>query len=364
MLYKKFIRPLIFALSKKDPEISHEKALAVMCFLQKYPQALAFLKRQYCISSPKLSQKICGIQFPNPIGLAAGFDKNGVVLPFLSSLGFGFVEAGTITLFEQSGNPRPRIIRFPKVAALINSMGFPNNGACAATKHITPQSIPTGINIGKSIKTPLENAHHDYCNTLTKLYEFADYFTICISSPNTPNLRRLHERKFLEPLLKEIVYTAELRRINLQHGNRKPIFLKISPDLKEGQIDTILDAINSTGINGIVATNTTTDLWRLPQRLCTRATEGGLSGSPAFAKAWCMVSTIHQMDPKLPIIAVGGINSAQRAWAMFKAGASLVQVLTGFVFEGSTFARTLNLGLLKLMDKHGVKHISELQRAT
>jgi dihydroorotate dehydrogenase len=329
-LYRQLVRPLLFSL---DPETAHHLALnllrrgALRRFLRAFQPA------------PKPATAF-GLNFPNPVGLAAGFDKNGVALPAWAALGFGFVEIGTITAQAQPGNPKPRIFRYPAQEALINRLGFNNDGADVVAERLAklrtsgawPQ-IPVGINIGKSKATPFEEAVEDYVYSFRRLHEFADYVVLNVSSPNTPGLRDLQQEEALMKLLRAI--RAE------NQGARKPVLLKIAPDLSGSALEGIISVCEQNEIAGIVATNTTLDHSAIP----TAADQaGGLSGRPLREKSTAFVRLIHERT-RLPIIAVGGIDDAQTAREKFAAGAALVQVYTGYIYRGPGLVREIVNGL-------------------
>jgi dihydroorotate dehydrogenase len=295
---------------------------------------------------PRLAREVFGVRFPNPVGLAAGFDKNAMVLPAWEKLGFGFVEAGTITARGQPGNPRPRIFRLPEQKGLINRMGFNNDGAEAVAARLArlkaagawPRA-PIGLNIGKTKVTPIENASEDYLFSFEKLFPYADYFVLNVSSPNTPGLRALQGADALNELLGAVQRrNGELSR----GGSAKPVLLKIAPDLEYAQIEEILALLQQHQLAGIVATNTTLDHACVPEAL---RQQGGLSGLPVRARSTEIVRFIAGRT-KLPIIAVGGIHEADAAMEKFDAGASLVQLYTGFVYEGPALIRRICDALL------------------
>jgi dihydroorotate dehydrogenase len=292
-------------------------------------------------SDPSRAREVFGIRFPNPVGLAAGFDKNARVLPAWEKLGFGFVEAGTITAAGQPGNPRPRIFRLPAQQALINRLGFNNDGAEAVAARLALLKasnrwpcIPIGLNIGKTKVTPLEEAAGDYLFSFEKLFPFADYFVLNVSSPNTPGLRALQDAAALDQLLGAI----QQRNRELSATPRlRPVLLKIAPDLEFPQIEEIIALLLRHGLAGIVATNTTLDHSSIPEAL---RREGGLSGAPLRARSTEIVRFIAGLTD-LPIIAVGGIHDAASAMEKFNAGAALVQIYTGFIYEGPALIRQI-----------------------
>jgi dihydroorotate dehydrogenase len=322
-LYERFVRPSLFALSA---EAAHNLAIRALRAASNRPSALHQLERFAPGPSPRT---VFGLTFPNPVGLAAGFDKNGVAIPAWAALGFGFVEIGTVTAKPQPGNPTPRIFRYPKQGALINRLGFNNDGAeiVAARLRALRESgrwpaIPVGINLGKSKVTPLEQAVDDYLYSFRLLAPLAGYVVLNVSSPNTPGLRSLQERDSLQHLLAAVARENE--------STRKPVLLKIAPDLIPAELDQIVATAEQNGIAGIIATNTTLDHSAIPTSLDQT---GGLSGRPLFAKSTEFVRAIRARS-SLPVIASGGIFDAVTAREKMSAGADLLQVYTGYVYRG------------------------------
>lgn len=299
--------------------------------------------------SPKgsVSKELFGLHFPNPVGLAAGFDKDGTYLHAMAALGFGFLEIGTVTPKPQLGNPKPRLFRLPKDHALINRMGFNNHGVDKMVNRLKagkPKGIVIGGNIGKNKITPNEEAVNDYENAFRKLFPYVDYFVVNVSSPNTPNLRALQEK---EPLTQLLVHLQEL---NQQQAAPKPILLKIAPDLSESQLDEIIEIVQQTKLAGIIATNTTIsrDGLSISAQKVEKIGAGGLSGQPLRERSTEVIRYIYNKSHgKLPIIGVGGISSPEDALEKIKAGASLVQIYSGLVYEGPTLARNINRALLQ-----------------
>ena len=330
--YQRFVRPALFAL---DPEQAHHLALRFLRAAPRLPGALPLLRS----FAPTPQAVSCfGLEFKNPIGLAAGFDKNGVAIPAWEALGFGFVEIGTVTAHAQPGNPRPRIFRYPKAQALINRLGFNNDGADAVAERLLklrqssrPPSIPIGINIGKSKVTPLAEAPADYLYSFRRLQGVADYIALNVSSPNTPGLRSLQEEASLRELLR--VITGE----NVGLGTSKPILLKIAPDLSDEALDRIVELCETFQLAGIIVSNTTLD----HSAIAPAPDEaGGLSGAPLRARATAIVRFVRARTG-LPIIAVGGISDRASAAEKLEAGAQLLQVYTGFVYRGPELLREL-----------------------
>src|SRR6478752_5372254 len=328
--YEVFVRPLLFSL---DAESAHHLTIALLQRASLFDPALRVLKSFQLPSKPKT---LFGLVFPNPIGLAAGLDKNGVALPAWAALGFGFIEIGTVTAKAQPGNPKPRIFRLPEQQALINRLGFNNDGADAISQRLAAlresgqwPAVPVGINIGKSRATPLEQATDDYLYSFRVLRDFADYITLNISSPNTPGLRELQEPQKLSELLHAIGNEAGTAP--------KPLVVKISPDLSGAELKAILAVCEENGVSGIIATNTTLDHSTIPPELDQ---EGGLSGAPLRDKSTALVREIAAQC-KIPVIASGGIFDAESAREKFQAGAVLIQLYTGLVYRGPQLLREI-----------------------
>ncbi len=343
MLFKTIIRPTMFTLSASDPEIAHHWVIDWLAFASRHQVLLKIIEAAKAYKSPVLERDVFGLHFPNPVGLAGGFDKDGLALPALAALGFGFLEAGTVTCHKQPGNARPRIIRFAKDSALINRMGFPNDGADeiqARLARATKPAIPIGWSIGKSKITPQEEAIEDYLYSLRQLYEFSDFFTINVSSPNTPGLRKLQDKEPLGRLLQAIVQETEAIASQSGEATAKPVLVKISPDLTEGQIDDIIEVCLRCKICGIVATNTT--LAREGLHTDTIET-GGLSGRPIYPRSLKVVQYVcKKLNGSMPVIGVGGIFSPDDAKRMFDAGVSLIQIYTSFIYEGPGVINRIN----------------------
>ena len=337
MAYKQLIRPLLFML---PPELAHNLTFKMLELARKL---LPLFRWSYGYHSPGLTRDYVGIHFPNPIGLSAGLDKDCVLADYWGYLGFGFVECGTTTFGAQPGNPLPRLFRYPEQEALLNRMGFNSPGAevvaAKMAKHrlnVRPHVIPIGLNIGKTKEVPLDRAHEDYSKSLRLLYPFADYFTINVSSPNTPGLRELQKKDNLKLLLSEILKTSEELAVTYKE---KPIFLKISPDLTEKQLDDIIEVSLSTGIRGIVATNTSTDI-TLPG--VKNSEEGGLSGKPLLGKSTEILGLLRKKLPSdFLLIGSGGISDERSIKEKFDAGANLVQIYTAYIYEGPWIVRRL-----------------------
>ena len=329
-LYERLVRPLLFSL---EAETAHHFTIALLRRASHFDPALRALKR---FAPPSKPRTLFGLTFPNPIGLAAGLDKNGVALPTWAALGFGFIEIGTVTAMAQAGNPKPRMFRLPAHQAVINRLGFNNDGADVIAKRLRAlrqsqrwPAVPVGINIGKSRTTPLERAADDYLYSFRLLRDFADYITLNVSSPNTPGLRELQEPAALSRLL---------HAIGSEPGPvAKPLVVKISPDLWPVELEAVLAACEENGVSGIIATNTTLDHSSIPSELDE---EGGLSGAPLREKSTALVRSIVA-NSKIPVIASGGICDAKSAREKFEAGAQLVQLYTGFVYRGPQLLREI-----------------------
>ena len=328
--YERFVRPLLFSL---DAEVAHHLTIALLRTASRVGLALRAVE----IFQPRPKPKVLfGVRCPNPIGLAAGLDKNGVAIPAWAALGFGFIEIGTVTAKPQAGNPKPRIFRFPERQALVNRLGFNNDGAdvIAERMHKLRESgrwpaVPVGINIGKSKATPLEEAADDYLYSFRRLREFADYIALNVSSPNTPGLRELQEPAALSQLLRAI--RDENRK------NPKPVLVKIAPDLSSNELEELMETCEQNGIAGIIATNTTLDHSSIP---LARDQEGGLSGAPLREKSTALVSNIAARST-IPVVASGGIFDAQSAREKFDAGAQLLQLYTGYIYRGPSLLREI-----------------------
>jgi dihydroorotate dehydrogenase len=315
----RLIRSLLFHL---DAESAHEWTAAQMERLQRIPLALEVISR--VCATPSRPTTLLGMTFPNPIGIAAGFDKSATMMPMLAALGFGFVEVGTVTLRPQPGNPRPRLFRYPEHAALINRMGFNNDGADAVAERLArwQGSVPLFVNVGKNRDVPLEAAADAYAACAAKLMPHADAVVVNLSSPNTPSLRELQRPEHLEPILRAV------------RGD-KPLFVKIAPDIDDALLLEICDVCTRMA-DGMICTNTTID------RPFVATEAGGLSGKPLLAKSTTVLARVRQaVGPDFPLIGVGGIFTADDARAKLEAGANLVQIYTGFIYEGPLLASRL-----------------------
>jgi dihydroorotate dehydrogenase len=358
-LYKSVIRPLLF---RNDPEDSHEMILALMAraeFLH------GLIERIYKVTDERLVVKVGPLTLANPVGLAAGFDKNAAAPRTISGFGFGFMEIGAITAQAQPGNPKPRLYRLPEDDALINRLGFNNNGAEVIAMKLARMrargrspNIPIGINVGRSKIVETKDAVADFLSCFEKLFRHGDFFTLNVSSPNTPNLRDLQEKT----LLRELVAAVQERNRQLAlHGgvDPKPVFVKIAPDLDFDQVDEIIEVVQSARLAGIVATNASAFM-RQNLSSPNGREPGGLSGRPITSAVTAFIAHIYEVtEGRLPIIGVGGIFNAQDAYDKITAGASAVQIYTGWIYEGPAAVKRINEGLLRLIERDGLKHISQ-----
>jgi len=347
-MYKAIIRPFLFLF---QPETSHH---IVVCLL-KIPGVSFLLGLIYNYKNPKSEKTVFGLKFPNPVGLAAGFDKDAKFFNEISNCGFGFIEVGTVTPKPQPGNDKPRLFRLKKDEALINRMGFNNDGVEVMVERLKKRknfTVMIGGNIGKNKITSNENALNDYEYCFEKLYEYVDFFVVNVSSPNTPNLRALQEKEPLKRILNRLMEIRELRIKNSELRITKPLLLKIAPDLSNEQFDDIIEIVRETKIDGVVATNTTISRDGLSMKvspsgvedsLLTTIGSGGLSGKPLRKRSTEVIKYLHEKSGgSFPIIASGGIHSAEDAIEKLNAGASLVQVYTGFIYEGPGIVKEIN----------------------
>jgi dihydroorotate dehydrogenase len=359
MLYRSLLRPLLF---KLPPETAHELALRALTLgLGPGPLRRAVVRRLG--RSPFGELRRFGLSFQNPVGLAAGFDKNGAAARELAALGFGFLEVGTVTRLAQSGNPRPRLFRLTADRALVNRQGFNNEGAAALAARLKkdrPDCV-LGVNIGKSRAVDIEEATGDYLASFEAVHALSDYVTVNVSSPNTPGLRELQRADRLSALL------GELQRRNRELAEASgrapvPLLVKVAPDLGAGELELIVDVAKRAGLAGIIATNTTTsrDGLRTPPALVAACGEGGLSGAPLRVRSTQMVARLRLLTRgELEIVGVGGIFGPEDAWEKICAGASLVQLYTGFVYEGVGVVRRINEGLSALLSREGFRTLDE-----
>jgi len=337
MLYR-FFRPLFFVF---PPEVMHHFVAGLMRFVSCIPPLRAMVRAMFVVKHPALEREFCGLKFANPVGLAAGFDKNATLYRAFSTLGFSFIEIGTVTPKGQPGNPKPRLFRIVQDEAMINRMGFNNLGVDAAVKQLKRKrpDIIIGGNIGKNTATANDDAPADYLECFQKLYPYVDYFTVNVSCPNVANLSELQNISSLTAIL-----TAVLTERNRQKL-RKPVLVKISPDISFLHLDEILEIAEKMGVDGIVAVNTTTgrhDLTIDKEKVACIG-NGGMSGKPLTVRALEIISYIrHRTDGRMPVMGVGGIMNAEDAINMLHAGATLVQVYTGFIYEGPSLAKKIN----------------------
>ena len=337
-MYKTIIRPLLFSL---DPEKAHHFTFSYLKFIHKIPLVPALIRAIYKVEHPSLHREVFGLHFKNPVGLAAGLDKDAKLYQELSNLGFGFIEIGTITPKPQPGNPPKRLFRLIDDQGIINRMGFNNEGVEAAVKRLKKnENVLIGGNIGKNKTTPNDQAVNDYLICFEQLFDYVDYFVVNVSSPNTPNLRTLQEKEPLQQLL------STLQHKNQQHPKPKPILLKIAPDLTDEQLLDIIEIVQNTHIAGVIATNTT--IGRQGLHSPAQNETGGLSGKPLKQRATEVIRFLSEKSNKaFPIIGVGGIFSEEDAIEKLNAGASLVQLYTGFIYEGAGLVKRINKRLIR-----------------
>ncbi len=370
-LYKSLVGHFLFTLVKTEPEWLHKQTIGSLNWLSKasyypYTNWLNSLLQQYlCLNDPRLEQTILGMKFPNPLGLAAGFDKDGVGANIWHNFGFGFAELGTVTYHPQPGNPPPRLFRLPLDQAALNRMGFNNAGAVAMAARLKegkdklnyPIPIPIGINLGKSKITPLELAAQDYLESFRLLKDLGDYFVVNVSSPNTPGLRSLQDATMLSQILDVL---------QGENTGKKPIFVKIAPDLEWEAISDIMAIAQSYNLAGLIATNTTISREGLQTQIIEKTGKspqeeaGGISGRPVRDRSTEVIRFIHQQSQgQIPIIGVGGIFTAEDAWEKITAGACLIQTYTGWIYEGPMMVSRILTGLLTKLEENGLNSISE-----
>ena len=337
-MYKLLIRPLLFCF---DPEKVHYFTFSLIRIVSKIPGLSGIFRALYEVKDSRLETEVFGLKFKNPVGLAAGFDKNAVLYKELSNFGFGFIEIGTLTPKAQDGNPKKRLFRLREDSAIINRMGFNNGGVDEAVLRLKQNSgVLIGGNIGKNKVTPNEEATSDYEICFEALFDYVDYFVVNVSSPNTPNLRALQDKEPLTELLQT------LQNKNLAKPKPKPILLKIAPDLTDEQLLDIIDIVNETKIAGVIATNTTLSREGLASE--NKIETGGLSGKPLTKRSTEVIRFLAEKSNKsFPIIGVGGIHSAEDAIEKLEAGASLVQLYTGFIYEGPALVKAINKAILR-----------------
>lgn len=342
-MYRKIIFPI---LSRFDPENVHNFTFKFLKITLNIPGARAITRAIYNFQNPKLQRTVFGIKFSNPVGLAAGLDKDAYLFDELSAFGFGFIEVGTITPRPQSGNDKPRLFRLTADKALINRMGFNGHGALVAAERLKKRrnkNLVIGGNIGKNKITPNDEAFKDYKQAFDTLFPYVDYFVVNVSSPNTPSLRALQDKVPLLNLLNK------LQEINKTKPHPKPILLKIAPDLTDGQLDDIIEIVGTTKISGVIATNTTIERTGLktPPAVVDKIGGGGLSGQPLKNRSTAVIKyLVEKSHHAFPVVAVGGIMTAADALEKLRAGAALVQVYTGFIYSGPALVKNINTAIL------------------
>lgn len=337
-MYKLFVRPFLFYF---DPEKVHYFSFSFIKIISRLPFVQKILTSIYEVNDSRLERTVFGLKFKNPVGLAAGFDKDAKIFKELSNFGFGFIEIGTLTPKAQDGNPKKRLFRLKSDSAIINRMGFNNGGVEAAVERLKKnKGVLIGGNIGKNKITPNENALEDYLICFDALFHYVDYFVVNVSSPNTPNLRELQEKKPLTALL------TKLEERNAEYKSKKPILLKIAPDLTDEQLLDIIEIVKTTKIAGVIATNTTISREGLQSK--NKYETGGLSGIPLSNRATEVIRFLSEKSNKaFPIIGVGGIHKPEDALEKLAAGATLVQLYTGFIYEGPKLISDINTAILK-----------------
>ncbi|MBW4461417.1 MAG: quinone-dependent dihydroorotate dehydrogenase [Nodosilinea sp. WJT8-NPBG4] len=368
--YRQLVRPLLFHGVTLDPEFLHHRTMDLLSWLGQpaegavVAQLYPWLQQQFCLTDPRLAQTCWGLGFTNPLGLAAGFDKDGLAARAWPQFGFGSAELGTVTRHPQPGNPQPRLFRLVKDEAVLNRMGFNNQGAAALADRLGSYwstqrpTIPIGINLGKSKVTELADAAEDYRFSFRQLYPYGDYFVVNVSSPNTPGLRSLQAADQLGPIL------AALQEEN---GGRKPLLVKIAPDLAWPDIDAVIELAQAYGLAGIIATNTTIAKESLKTKTLLQTGNavvdeaGGISGAPLRSRSTEVIRYIYQRTGgTLPIVGVGGIFTAADAWDKITAGATLLQVYTGWIYEGPWMVRRVLAGLLAKLEEHQLTSIADV----
>jgi len=341
------LKPILF---KFDPEKVHYFVTRNLKRFNRLPGGAAMSRAIWALNDPRLEKEVFGLKFKNPVGLAAGFDKNADVISEMANLGFGFIEVGTVTPLPQDGNPKPRMFRLPADGGLINRMGFNNMGMDVVAEHIaayrknsptSQKGIIIGGNIGKNKVTPNDEAVNDYIKCFDRLFDLVDYFVVNVSSPNTPGLRELQEK---EPLMNLL---STLQQRNSKNGISRPILLKIAPDLTDTQLDDIVEIVQQSGIAGVIATNTTISREGLISADKLKSETGGLSGKPVTKRSTEVIKYLSEKSKaSFPIIGVGGIHSPEDALEKLAAGASLVQLYTGFIYEGPGLISKINKAIL------------------
>lgn len=357
MLYRNIAKPVLF---RMDAERAHHLTVDGLGTASRVPGIAGLLHAMYGVASmPMTSMSLCGLHFPNPVGLAAGLDKNAGAVRGFSSLGFGFMEVGTVTPLPQPGNDRPRLFRLPPDEALINRMGFNNEGMEAMASRLRQagrQRIPIAVNIGKNKNTPNDKAEDDYRKCIRALYAYGDFFVVNISSPNTPGLRNLQHGAELQSLIAAVKEEVNKQSAALRKP-AKPVFVKIAPDMTDNELEYMVESLLASGVSGVIATNTTVGREGLTHSHSQET--GGLSGKPLASRSTEMIRSVYRLTGgKLPIIGSGGIFTAQDAYEKIRAGASLVEVYTALIYKGPGLLRELNEGLIGLLKRDGFTHLS------
>jgi dihydroorotate dehydrogenase len=354
-LYQLLLQPLLF---RFDPERAHDLTLGLLLRLAQMPSLLKLWQCWQPLEHATLQTQVAGLHFPNPVGLAAGFDKSATAVAAFQALGFGFVEVGTVTPRPQVGNPSPRLFRVPADEAVINRMGFNNDGATAVAQRLKlpPGRTPIGVNLGKNADTPLEQALNDYRACLEELFDVGNYVVVNVSSPNTPGLRALQTHASLRMLLNG-VQDCNQALARARQVQPRPLFVKIAPDLQPHELDDIVEAAQTCALDGIIATNTTTGREGLTTVI---AEPGGLSGRPLRQRSTEVIRHVYRRaQGHIPIIGVGGIFSAEDAYEKICAGASLVQLYTGLIYRGPGLPHRINVGLERLLQRDGLTQLSQ-----
>jgi dihydroorotate dehydrogenase len=354
-LYQLLLQPLLF---RFDPERAHDLTLGLLLRLAQMPSLLKLWQCWQPLEHATLQTQVAGLHFPNPVGLAAGFDKSATAVAAFQALGFGFVEVGTVTPRPQVGNPLPRLLRVPADEAVINRMGFNNDGATAVAQRLKlpPGRTPIGVNLGKNADTPLEQALNDYRACLEELFDVGNYVVVNVSSPNTPGLRALQTHASLRMLLNG-VQDCNQALARARQVQPRPLFVKIAPDLQPHELDDIVEAAQTCALDGIIATNTTTGREGLTTVI---AEPGGLSGRPLRQRSTEVIRHVYRRaQGHIPIIGVGGIFSAEDAYEKICAGASLVQLYTGLIYRGPGLPHRINVGLERLLQRDGLTQLSQ-----
>ena len=339
-MYRFIFRPLLFLI---DPEKAHHFSLYIISLIYKIPKAGFLFRYFFQLKDPRLERIVFGVKFNNPVGLAAGFDKDAKFIKEFSNFGFGFVEIGTLTPKAQAGNPKKRVFRLTKDRAIINRLGFNNDGVDQAVKRIKRQKgLIIGGNIGKNKDTLNDKSIDDYKYCFIRLHPYVDYFAINLSSPNTPGLRELQKKKNLKEIL------TELKKLNSNFRIQKPILLKIDPDLNNSQLLDIISVVKKTKIDGVIASNTSIKRTNLKSKINLISQKGGISGKPLQNRSTEVIRFLHKKsNGSFPIIGVGGIHSPDDAIEKIRAGASLVQLYTGFIYEGPSLIKKINKAIIK-----------------